>query len=507
MRAARRNTTQQDKVAAAVWTEKSLCFNLAALALAMLATVLMSSFLQHAFELYADDFGPSIFSTGQPEQAPVVEPALMNLFGFDAHLLEQSKTPARLNEVQGKALSELLMPAKKKCCDKDDVMCRISAVAPKYIPDFLKPYLLGPQEVEDESINFFDWVVTVCDQSIWTETTPAFLLGGPTDEESGISFYQMTQGHSRNPDPEEIDLDLQELIEEDFKACAESDSVSDILSRVFTFRENTLVQETVWLARTTFEAKANFQSLLEVTKARFRELPAVRFHYHLQGTIIYEEMKRSHDFGSTCEELWTEHPALRPKTLWEKLRDDLFFRTPSMPSIRRRSCADVSPASGGVDPIEVAQCHAYARDPSPVDLHKFPPKKPWKFAPDIEEHVTKKRNAMPLVDETCHANEFRKYEFMQRLYDYSDVCSELWADHPRTNPKARRQKWVQRDDGSATTWWKAAFEKNSNLAGLESFCLSRYLDRKRAIYYRSDPSRNQRAPKPDNPLLQLVHSD
>jgi len=93
----------------------------------------------------------------------------------------------------------------------------------------------------------------------------------------------------------------------------------------------------------TFEAKANFQSLLELTKVRFREMSAVRLHYHLHGTIIYEETKRSHDFGSACKNFWTEHPALRPETLREKLLDDLFFRKPPMPSIGRRSCADVSP--------------------------------------------------------------------------------------------------------------------------------------------------------------------
>ena len=208
-----------------------------------------------------------------PEESAV----LMNSFVFDGPLLKKSMTPARLNQVEGEALFEVIeritepSVEKIKCCPVDDIPCRISAVAPKYIPGFLKPYLLGPQEEDadddDNPIDFNDWVVTVCDQSIWSETTPAFLSHGATDEDSGISFFQMTQGHSRNPDPEEIDLELQHLFEDDLEVCAESDSLFDIVSRLFTFTENSRVQETVWHVQPPLAPQSNFRRIRRTSES------------------------------------------------------------------------------------------------------------------------------------------------------------------------------------------------------------------------------------------------
>jgi len=453
-----------------------------------------------------------------PEEPVYVEPVLMNLFAFDGPLLKNSMTPARLNQVQGEALFEFFerfTEPSVECCPVDDILCRISAVAPKYIPEFLKPYLLGPQEddVDDDNpIDFSDWVVTVCDQSIWSETTPAFLPHGATDEDSGIAFFQMTQGNSRNPDPEESDLELQHLFEDDLEVCAESDSLVDIVSRLFTFTENSRVQETVWHVQPPLAPQSNFRGYVKQANARFRELPAVRFHYHLQGTVLYEEMKQTHDFGAMCEALWTDYPALRPQSLWEQLQDDLLSkeRKPHMPTLRRRSYIDLSPASGGVNPVSVAQCHAFARDPEPIDYDD-------KIAAGAASEInglgfgffggaTAKHNAMPLVDDVLHAFETVKYEYLQRFYDYADVCSTLWTDHPRTSPTAPRRKHVTQEDGSVTTWWAAEFQKNPNLAGFESLCLSLHWDRSRFFYF-ADPTRNPLAPKPDDPLLRLLHVD
>ena len=180
-----------------------------------------------------------------------------------------------------------------------------------------------------------------------------------------------------------------------------------------------------------------------------------------------------------------------------------------MPPMRRRNYFDLSPASGGVNPVVVAQCHAFARDPEPIDYDKFPARGPS----DINGlglgffgNVSYKHKAMPLVDDISHAFETVKYEFLQRFYDYADVCSTLWADHPRTNPKAPRLKHVTQEDGSVTTWWAAEFLKNPNLAGFESLCLSLHWDRSRLFFF-ADPTRNPWAPKPDDPLLRLLHVD
>ena len=160
------------------------------------------------------------------------ETALKDLFVLDADLLKNAMTPARLSEVQGQALFQALAPVEIECCPVADILCRISAVAPKYIPEFLKAYLLGPPEDDDDKpIDFFEWVVAVWNQSIYRETTPAILPSGPTDEDSGVSFYKLTH----NPDPEEIDLDLQHLFEDNLEVCAESDSLFAIVRQVIYF--------------------------------------------------------------------------------------------------------------------------------------------------------------------------------------------------------------------------------------------------------------------------------
>jgi len=159
------------------------------------------------------------------------ETALKDLFVLDADLLEQSMTPARLTEVQGQALFDALAPVEdEQCCPFGDMLCRLSAVAPKYIPEFLKAYLVGPPE-DDKPIDLFEWVVAVWNQSIYRETTPAFLPSGPTDKDSGVSFYKL----AHNPDPEEIDFYPQHLFEDNLEVCAESDSLFAIVRQVIYF--------------------------------------------------------------------------------------------------------------------------------------------------------------------------------------------------------------------------------------------------------------------------------
>ena len=135
-----------------------------------------------------------------------VEAALNDLFVLDYDLLKQSVTPARLTEVQGHGLFELRAPAEDKCCPMD-ILCRLFAVAPKYIPELLE--LLGYDDYNSNKLApNFAWITTVWDQAIYRETTPAFLPSGRTNEDSGISFYELTEGHSRNPEPDAASTDF-----------------------------------------------------------------------------------------------------------------------------------------------------------------------------------------------------------------------------------------------------------------------------------------------------------
>jgi len=135
-----------------------------------------------------------------------VEAALNDLFVWDSDLLEQSVTPARLTKVQGRGLSGLRAPAENKCCPMD-VLCRLLAVAPKYIPGLLE--LLGYDDYNsNKRAPNFAWITTVWDQAIYRDTMPAFLPSGRTNEESGISFYELTEKLSRNPEPDAASTDF-----------------------------------------------------------------------------------------------------------------------------------------------------------------------------------------------------------------------------------------------------------------------------------------------------------
>ena len=449
----------------------------------------------------------------KPEE--VIANAFKDLFVSHAGIIEKSMTPSSLNEVQGRALFEVLSTEEEEeedCCAIDDVFCRLAAVAPKYVPAFLQPYLLGPQEedeVDDNPIHSFAWVVTVWDRSIYRDTTPWFLPTGPTDENSGVSFYQLEQGHSRNPDIEEEDLKVQQENAEDFEVCAESDSLFDILSRVFTFSENSRIQETIWYARTPSSPKTDLNGLLAQADARYRELPSIKWHHHLQGSLLYETTREYSNYETECELLWTKNPAFRPKTLWQKLQDDLFRKDkPHMPPIRRRSCTDLSPASSGADPVEIAVCHAYARDPQPINYDIFPLKDFSAEMPRYIKHVQGKVSAMPPVSESCHTREFLKYEVLQQHYDYTGFCEALWVSFPHTSPWAPRKTRVRRDDGSVSTYWQEEYLKKPHLEGLESFCLDHYFDRARGFGFDwySDPTRGRDMPNADDFGLWLFHS-
>lgn len=386
--------------------------------------------------------GPAMNQTAaiddlEPVPAPR-EPVLQNLFLFDGPFVEQAMSPARLTDVQGEAWYEIFgSPAddeeEEDCCAVDDLYCRLSAVAPTYIPSFLAPYLLGEppvvDEEEDEPMDSFYWVVDVCDQSIWKGFTPAILPHGPMEENSGVAFFQMTQGHSRNPEPEESDY--QHEIEDQilFEVCPESDSLISIVKRAFTFYPNSILQETTnWLSTAPNARATSFEGLRDVAAARFREQPAIHLHYQAQGTLLYEATKSKFNYESHCAETWTAYPALRPKTLWEKFRDDFSnnhnHHHNKLPPIKQRSCYDHSPASGGADPVEVAMCHAFARDPQPVDYSNFEETPMTSFL-NLSDTVVEHMEALPNVDETCMTREFVKYEFMQSLFDYSDICAEL----------------------------------------------------------------------------------
>jgi len=426
-----------------------------------------------------------------------VESALNSLFVLDSHLLENAMTPARLTEVQGQAFSDLFGPVEDTCCPMDDILCRLSAVAPKYVPEFLQTYLFG-QPHDDNSSNGltrnFAWMTTVWNHAIYRDTTPAFLPGGPTDSDSGISFYQLTQGASRNPDPDAEYIEMRQFVEGRLTACAETDSLSAIARQVKYFTPNTKAsQKKAWYIQTPPADSETFTSdLMPLVDARFREMPAIHWDYHLQGTVLYEKMKTFHDFELTCAALWAEHPALRPTTLWEKLFRSFFFGKARIPTIRRRSCTDLSPASGGVDPVEVGQCHAYARDPEPG--------KPSEKVPSLLEwDVRHKLRVMPHVDETCHARGYLKYDFLQQSFDFSTVCKALWAKHPHTKGVRYR-----RDNSEAVLHTEVHLEPFNQLA-LQNFCLSLDLDRSRDKW---DPNRHHGQMNVGNPgFFGLIYSD
>ena len=418
----------------------------------------------------------------------VVESALNSLFVLDSHLLDSAMTPARLTEVQGQAFFDLFGPVEDTCCPIDDILCRLSA---------LLGQALGHDDNSSSSNGLtrnFAWITTVWNHAIYRDTTPAILPGGPTDDDSGISFYQLSQGHSRNPDPDDEYTKVRQFVEGRLTACAETDSLFAIARQVTHFTPNTKdAQKKAWYIQTPPADSKTFRSdLMPLVDARFREMPAIHWDYHLQGTVLYEKMKTFHDFELTCEALWTEHPALRPTTLWEQLFRSFFFGKARIPTIRRRSCTDLSPASGGVDPVEVGQCHAFARDPEPWNpSEKVPSLLEWDF-----RH---KLRVMPHVDETCHARAYLKYDFLQQSYDFSAVCAALWAEHPHTKGVRYR-----RDNSEAVLHTEVPLEPFNQLA-LQNFCLSLDLDRSHDKW---DPNRHHGQMKVGNPgLFRLIHSD
>ena len=430
----------------------------------------------------------------------VVESALNSLFVLDADLIKNAMTPARLSEVQAHALIDLF--AEDKCCSVDDILCRLAA---------LLGQVLGHDD--DNSNDNFAWITTVWNSAIYRETTPAVLPSGSTDGDSGITYYQLTEGHSRNLDhPNSAHIMWQQHVEDFNTACPGTDSVFAIIEDVTTsFVQNTKDATKGWYIETPGSAPAfNLKELVKTVNARFREMRAIRWDYHMQGTVLYEKLKPHHNFRSTCDALWNAHPALRPTTLWEQFfRSLIFFGKPSvppMPTIRRRSCTDLSPASGGVDPVEVAQCHAFARDPDRMDYDlydgEYPPvwKRSHKDYPIIAWDVRNKRVAMPQLDEECHAREFLKYEFLQNVYDYSDICAALWAEHWHT-------KGVHYRADSSPFLSTDKSQKPFAQTALQSFCLSLDLDRTRDDF-KTDPNRQHGKPvlvKPD--IIRLIHTD
>jgi len=430
----------------------------------------------------------------------VVKSALNSLFIMDADLLKNAMTPARLSEVQGQALAELLA-LQDKCCPFDDIFCRVSA---------LLGHALGHDY--NNSNDNFAWITTVWNSAIYRETTPAVLPSGPTDQDSGITFYQLTEGLSRNLDhPDSAHFKWQQHVEDYNTACPGSDSVFAIIRAVRTsFSRNTKDATRGWYVETPgFTPAFDLDELVKVVNARFREMRAIRWDYHMQGTVLYEKLKPHHNFRSTCDALWTAHPALRPRTLWQQFLGNVFFfgnpPLPPMPTIRRRSCNDLSPASGGVDPIEVAQCHAFARDPDRMDYDSYNGEYPpfWlrshKDHPIIAWDVRNKRVAMPQLDEKCHAREFLKYEFLQNVYDYSGICAALWAEHWHT-------KGVHYDADSSPFLSDQSQLPFAQTA-LQSFCLSLDLDRTRDDF-KTDPNRLHGKPVLVNPsIIRLIHSD
>jgi len=75
----------------------------------------------------------------KPEE--VIANAFKDLFVSHAGIIEKAMTPSSLNEVQGRAFFDLSTEEEEDCCAIDDALCRLSAVAPKYVPAFLQPYL------------------------------------------------------------------------------------------------------------------------------------------------------------------------------------------------------------------------------------------------------------------------------------------------------------------------------------------------------------------------------
>jgi len=437
----------------------------------------------------------------------VVKAAFNSLFVLDANLLKNAMTPARLTKVQGQALFELFA-LQDKCCSVDDVFCRLSA---------LLRQALGHED-DNNSNNNFAWITTVWNSAIYPETTPAYLPSGETDGDSGIPFFQLSEGHSRNPELDYVFTYWQQRVEDYFNAassCPGTDSVRAIYKHVKnSFFENTEASTKGWFSHPYGYTPAfDLDELVDVVNARFRELRVIPWDYQMQGAVLYEQLKHHHNFKRTCHALWTEHPALFPSTLGGKvIRSliELIFGKHPMPSIRRRSCIDSSPASDGVDPVEVAQCHAWIRDPdrSDYELANFEYSPVWErsepeFAewdiPHLAWDVENKRVAMPQLDEKCHAREFLKYDFLQNIYDYSNVCADLWAKYPHT-------KNLHYRDDSSPYLRPDKSQKPFNMVGLQSFCLSLDIDRTRGGF-ETDPYRRHGQHLAEQDIIWLLHSD
>ena len=187
-----------------------------------------------------------------------------NLFSFDAGLLAQSMTPARLNESKGTALFKLVslmaepvaptVEEENSCATH---LCHIlvaakpylsvaSQTAKPYLPAFLHTYLLEDDEGDDKNdasqpIDYFDWVITV-DQASLEGTTPAFLPSGrgptPTTEESASSFFEMTLGHAPKIKKSESVVESESAFDT-ATAWPGTDSFSAIVRQVIDFGQST----------------------------------------------------------------------------------------------------------------------------------------------------------------------------------------------------------------------------------------------------------------------------
>lgn len=460
-----------------------------------------------------------------PEVAPVPEPpkiVLKPTFIFSAPRLEQIKThsPANMNSIQAQALFDLFGPvddeeeaSKKDCCNEADILCRVRAIMPKYIdkyvPSFAIPYLFPaePQvddKPEEKPLNMTKIAFEVLEHSFVTKTTPAFLPTGPLTKETAMSFFQLMHGDFRNAKQEDAEEEMAQNIEERIERCPESDSFYRIFASVVELLhvEQTAEADNTWFTgRPGSSRPFGVHRFVNVAFSRFREMPEVRYKYHLQGSLQYELLRNHVDFKSECESMWEELPALKPipftKRVWiyydnfqKKRRGEKPEKAPRMPMLKERACYDASFAASGVCPVRVATCHAFARDQAPVDYEENPP---TPYSGPSFVHVLARKKAAPLIPDDCHVREHLMYDFLRNHFDYSNVCIDFWNQHPHTSPSAKREKKVV-VDGKKTTLWNREFTKNP--LPMDSFCYSFLLDMD-----------GKNLPKDVPEILKLLHSN
>jgi len=447
----------------------------------------------------------------------VIKPTFV-FSGAQVVQLIKTQSPANYNEVKAQALFDLFVPNDdneddEDCCKEAEIWCRLRAQAPKFVPAFAAPFLLRSKaEPKDEDTTIegpmAKRVVAVLEHALLTKTTPAYLPAhGFIDKDTAMAFYQLMHGAFRNTEPDKDEAEIVHDIEQETERCTETDTLMGILTTIFIDlpAANKIAKSPItdWLPDLTSSANVDMQGLFDVAFARFRKMPSIKFQYHLKGSLLYALEKEDFNFKKHCDRMWEIQPAHHPTSFLHRVVA-LFDKTPL---VKERSCFDANPfTSVGMNPVTVATCNAYALDPKPVDYEKQLPR--GRRNPGLLHTAIRKEKA-PLIPPVCHHHEHIMFQFLATEYDYTDICTDLWAKHPHTHPKARRGKIVKTHDNTKEQFWSHEFTKKP--MPLESFCLSFELGRNPKDYMGpfADTSLLQQPERPkDVPaFLQLLHSN